>query len=105
MNQIAAFFEEYSSEIKFFRNPNISINDDAVIDDFADYFDFVNDLVGFYENNCDTIKDLNTAIDFICRIHRIGTDDNLMGLNLRMAYFYCVGAIIEYLDFLRGWNE
>jgi hypothetical protein len=24
-----------------------------------------------------------------------------MGLSLRVAYFYCVGAIIEYLDFIR----
>ena len=105
MNQITAFFDEYKKEIDFFKNCNISITDNMVYDDFSEYDDFINELIGIYENICDTVAELNSAVDFICRMQRIGTDDNLMGLNLRMAYFYCVGAIIEYLDFLRGWNE
>lgn len=105
MNQYKAFFDEHKKEIKFFQNPNISINDDIVIDDFADYADFVDDLICTYENGGDITLELNSAVDFICRIRRNGTDDNLMGLNLRMAYYHCVSAIIEYLDFLRGWNE
>ena len=105
MNQITAFFDEYKKEIDFFKNCNISITDNIVYDDFSEYDDFINELIGIYENICDTVAELNSAVDFICRMQRIGTDDNLMGLNLRMAYFYCVGAIIEYLDFLRGWNE
>lgn len=105
MNQYAIFFNEYKNEIDFFQSANISINDDSVLDDFADFDDFVDELICTYENGGDTISDLNSAVDFICRIRRNGTDDNLMGLNLRMAYYHCVSAIIEYLDFLRGWNE
>lgn len=105
MDQYNAFFDEYKNEIKFFQNADISRTDDIVFDNFAEYDDFINDLIGVYENSDDITTELNPAVDFICRCQRYGTSDNLMGLNLRMAYFHCVTAIIEYLDFLRGWNE
>ena len=105
MNQYTYFFNEHKKEIDFFKNSNIAITDNIVYDDFSEYESFVDELVCIYENLGDTTTELNAAVAFIFKYNKFGSSDNIMGLNLRMAYFYCISAIIEYLDFLRGWNE
>lgn len=95
------FFEVYEKEIKFFQNPAPSITRNVVYDDFNEFDGFVNALIAIYENNLKIVtSDLNGAIDFITHHNKYGTDDNFMGLNLRLAYFHCIAAIVEYLVFI-----
>lgn len=101
MNKYDIFFKKYEKEIKLFRK-NTTVVDDIIYNNFYELDNFINESIALYESDDDNIiSELNYAIDFLNGLDRCGTDDNLMGFSLRVAYFYCVGAIIEYLDFIR----
>ena len=105
-NKLDRFFERYEKEIKFFQGNAPGICDDVVNDDFCDFEIFVCDLVTLYENHTGIMTpDLDKCVGFIFNMLHKGTDDNLMGYNLRLAYFHCVAALVEYLDFIRECEE
>ena len=98
---LKTFFKVYEKEVEFFQGQAPTITQDIVYNDFESLDSFVNALIAIYENNIDVLTDdLNGAIDFISNHNKYGSDDNLMGLNLRLAYFHCIAAIIEYLYFV-----
>lgn len=106
MNEYNIFFGKYKKEIEIFQNGRVSICDDLVYDDFGELDYFVNALIAFvWEHHPIFPGELSVALNYITRLRNCGTDDNFMGLHLRMAYFHCIGAIVEYLDFIRGFEK
>lgn len=102
MNKYEKFFEKWEKEIEFFQEKIPGIMDDIVYDNFYEMKDFINALLAFCGDNEECwIEEYSLVDGFISKFYWCNGSDNIMDLHLRMAYFHCIAAMVEWVDHLR----
>lgn len=91
------YFKENESKTNEWRNWETSM------DDFADYntnlnYNTVDQLIKFYIESGVTTEEIDATINFILKVNGFGESDNSMWVALNTAYYYCVNALIEWLE-------
>lgn len=95
--KIKAFFNLNKREREYFYKWK-KANDEIVEEFHIALYLFVNDLIELYDEIAETCDECDNAKEFIFKCDEIGLSDNTMCDCLKVSYFYCVGAIIEWLD-------
>lgn len=95
--QIKKFFNNHCYEIEYFKNPPRFWE---IANNFQEtsHYNIVYEMIELYDNIGEFCSECETAKEFIFKIDTTDLSDNTMGDCLKVSYFHCVGAIIEWLQ-------